>query len=153
MTLTLADIALLTAVEAADSSTVSQCLQQGADINAISQNGWTPLMLAVLHGSAETVKLLLEQGADLNLATQSEENPSRTALAVAVSNGRLDAVQALVAHDVNIHKRDYSGLTPVELAEKLALRPFHQDQMAAIASFLREKMDSNVRRSLEIAAA
>jgi len=153
MTLTLGDTSLLTAVEAADASAVSQCLRQGANPNAASENGWTPLMLAALHSSPVIVKLLLEHGADPNVTTHSQENPSRLALAVAVSNGRFEAVQMLVAHGADTHARDAAGLTAAALAEKLSLRPFHQEEMIAIASFLRENTESGVRRSLETVAA
>jgi len=132
---------------------ILQCLQHGANINAVSENGWTPLMLAVLHGSSAIVKLLLEYGADPNITTHSQENPSRSALVVAVSNGRFELVQVLVAHGADAQTQDAAGLTAVALAEKLALRPFHKDKMVAIASFLRENTGSNIRRVLETAAA
>jgi len=153
MPLTSSDTALLTAVEAADAHSVSQCLKQSANINAASENGWTPLMLAVLHGSSAIVKLLLEHGADPNIITHSQENPSRSALVVAVSNGRFELVQVLVAHGADAQTQDAAGLTAVALAEKLALRPFHKDKMVAIASFLRENTGSNIHRVLETAAA
>ena len=77
---------LMAAVEKADVSAILHCLAGGANVNAGSENGWTPLMLAILRGSPAIVKLLLEYGADPNLTTQSYENPSRSALTVAISN-------------------------------------------------------------------
>lgn len=154
---TSSDVELMIAIEESneksDGGVVLQCLEHGANVNAASKNGWTPLMLAILRGSSAIVKLLLEHGADPNLTTQSEENPSRSALAVAISNGRLESVQALVAHHVNMDRRDYSGLTPVELAEKLLRRPFHQEEISAIASFLKEaKANSPRQNSVPVAA-
>ncbi len=146
-------IAIEKSNEESNGDMVLQCLEHGVNVNAASKNGWTPLMLAVLCGSSAVVKLLLEHGADPNLTTQSEENPSRSALAVAVSNGRFELVQALVAHDVNIDRRDYSGLTPIELAEKLSRRPFHQEEIAAIALFLKEaKANLAQQTSIPVAA-
>ncbi len=142
---------LLAAVESADDDAILQCLKKGTDANAASENGWTPLMLAVLHGSPATVKLLLEYGADPNLTTQSEENPSRSALAVAIRNGRLEVVQALVDYGANIDARGPDGLVPVELAQKLALRPFHQEKIVAIALFLKEAKADSVGRSIALA--
>lgn len=46
-------------------------LSTGADINAQSPNGTTPLMLAVRENQFDAVKLLLEFGADLNIVNQS----------------------------------------------------------------------------------
>lgn len=142
------DKELRAAVEEANGNIILQWIERGADVNAGSENGWTPLMLAVLRGSPTIVKLLLEHGADPNLATQSEENPSRTALAVAISNGRFEVVKALVAYKANIDQRDYSGLMPIELAEKLSLRPFHQQEIVAIASFLKEAKASPAQQTL-----
>lgn len=142
------DEELRAAVEEANGDIILQWLERGADVNAGSENGWTPLMLAVLRGSPAIVKLLLEHGADPNLATRSEENPSRTALAVAISNGRFEAVKALVTYNANIDQRDYNGLMPIELAEKLSLRPFHRQEIVAIASFLKEAKASPARQTL-----
>ena len=141
------DKELRAAVEEANSNIVLQYLERGADVNAGSENGWTPLMLAVLRDFPAIVKLLLEHGADPNLATQSEENPSRTALAVAISNGRFEAVKALVAYNANIDQRDHNGLMPIELAEKLSLRPFHRQEIVAIASFLKEAKAKSARQT------
>lgn len=129
--------------EKADVSAILQCLEHETNVNAASENGWTLLMLAILQGSQATVKLLMEHGADPNLTTQSEENPSRSALSVAIRNGRLEAVQTLVAHGADIDVRGPDGLMPDELAQKLARRSFHQEEITAIALFLKEaKVDS-----------
>ena len=143
---------LLAAVEEADLSVISQCLERGGNVNAASKNGWTPLMVAVLRGSSAIVALLLERGADPNLTTQSQENPFRSPLVVAIRNGRLDAVQALVANNADINGRDTAGLTPTELARKLSLRPLHQDKMIAIALFLQQVAEGSVRRPAELVA-
>lgn len=150
---TSSNMELMIAIEGADSAMVLQCLEHGADVNAVSKNGWTPLMLAILRGPSAIVKLLLEHGADPNLTTQSEENPSRSALTVAISNGRFESVQVLVAHNVNIDRRDYSGLTPIDLAEKLSRRPLHQEEISAIASFLKEAIANSTRQTTTLVAA
>ena len=109
-------------------------------------------MLAAMQSSPEIVKLLLENGADPNLTTRSDENPSRSALAVAVSNGRIESVQTLIVYGADIYTRDAAGLTAAALAEKLALRSFRKDEMGAIALFLRDSAKSSVPRLLEPAA-
>ncbi len=43
---------------------VSLLLEKGADVNAASPNGSTPLMMAAQYGSEDSVKLLLAAGAD-----------------------------------------------------------------------------------------
>lgn len=140
-------------VEETDISVILQYLECMSDLNAFSKNGWTSLMLAALQSSSAIARLLLKHGADPNFTTRSEENPSRPALAVAISNGRIESVQVLVAHGADIHTRDAAGLTAAALAEKLALRPFRQDEMASIASFLRDSVKSSVPRLLEPVSA
>ena len=45
-------------------------LDKGADINAASPNGSTPLMMAARYGSEESVNLLLQRGADATRRNQ-----------------------------------------------------------------------------------
>ena len=46
------------------SEAVRLLLEKGADVNAASPNGSTPLMMAAQYGSEDSVKLLLASGAD-----------------------------------------------------------------------------------------
>ncbi|KAM6456526.1 2-5A-dependent ribonuclease [Liasis olivaceus] len=52
------------AVKAGDIQLVRQLLEEGADINAHVEYGWTPLHSAVQRDSEEIVNFLLENGAD-----------------------------------------------------------------------------------------
>ena len=47
-------------------------LDRGAEVNAASPNGSTPLMMAAQYGPEASVKLLLERGADSKLRNQRE---------------------------------------------------------------------------------
>lgn len=51
-------------------------IASGADVNAVTQKGETPLMLAATNGKADVVELLLQQGAD----KQKKDNSGKTAL-------------------------------------------------------------------------
>lgn len=137
---------LLAAVEENNLDLVSWLLEQGADPNEPSKNGWTPLMLAILHDSVEMTESLLKSGTDPNRTTQSEENPCRSPLAVAISNGRLEAVRLLLAYNADADAPDYNGLTAIDLAQKLTSRPFHRDKLSAILFLLKEHEANNLRR-------
>ena len=52
---------------------------KGADINLQESNGWTPLVVACIHGREAVVRLLLDRGADVTLRTSG----GRTALSIA----------------------------------------------------------------------
>ena len=84
---------------------------------------------------------LLKNGADPNLTTRSADNPSRSPLAVAISNGRLAAVKMLVSYYADTKTPNCQGMTAQELAKKLAKRPFQQEAMAEIVSFLKETQE------------
>ena len=50
-------------------------LDRGADIDAASPNGTTPLMMAAQYGADDSVKLLLQRGADLSKRNQRGLGP------------------------------------------------------------------------------
>ena len=58
---------------------VKRLLNEGADVNARNQDGWTSLMMAALGGHLEVAKLLIDKGADVN----AKNNAQGTALMVA----------------------------------------------------------------------
>ena len=49
---------------------MSLLIERGAEIDAVSPNGTTPLMMAAQYGSEDSVKLLLEHGADAKRRNQ-----------------------------------------------------------------------------------
>ena len=50
-------------------------ISEGADVNARSRSGWTPLMYAASNSNLEIVQLLLEKGADVNARNNNDWTP------------------------------------------------------------------------------
>src|SRR5262249_15915094 len=81
-------------------------LDKGANVNAVSQTGATPLMSV---RNADIVALLVGRGADATIRSKRGE----TALADAASRGDLQGVRLLVAKGADVNAVDYRGYTPL----------------------------------------
>jgi len=49
---------------------VKQYIEEGSDVNAKDENGWSALMWASYNGHLDTAELLLQSGADVNAKKQ-----------------------------------------------------------------------------------
>jgi len=94
-------------------------LQNGADVNARTSKGGTPLLYAVKRGAADVVTLLLSRGADTAV---SDEGWTGTLLHVAVDNNCLEVAELLLraGAPINAKTTDWVGdrgrWTPLRLA-------------------------------------
>jgi len=70
---------------------LKELLAEGADINIISQNGYTPLHRASQNGHTVIVDFLLSNGANATIESKDGETP----LTLAVKNGRNEIVAIL----------------------------------------------------------
>ena len=66
-------------------------IEKGADVNAQSKNGTTPLMVAATHNNPPMIGLLIESGADVTLKNKQ----GKTAAEVAELNKNAEAAQAI----------------------------------------------------------
>jgi uncharacterized protein len=93
---------------------LSRLIEQGADMNARSRNGLTPLMVASLKGKAAVVKLLVEHGVDVN----AQDNNGWTPIAYALDRSTLNAMMARLKYKFRSMSSDqavfmhYSYLAP-----------------------------------------
>ena len=93
-------------------------LEREANINAMTDEGLTTLMMAARDGIDNVVTLLLSCGADLRQVDKSK----RTAAHWAAKEGRFGTVQKLLAHDDTIinHQDDW-GQSLLHIAVKSSL--------------------------------
>ena len=103
------------AVQTGDIATVRRLLlARGADVNAKTREGITPLLIAVLARQPAIVELLLRLKADPNAAT-TEGN---TALMAAAMAGHRAIAQQLLAAHADVNARNRNGATPLFLAAR-----------------------------------
>jgi hypothetical protein len=83
-------------------------LQNGAEVNARSNNGYTPLHSASIFGQVDILHLLVENGANL----EAQANDGRRALHFAAIHGNLPFIQELISrYHVDINARDIDERT------------------------------------------
>ncbi|EPS41964.1 hypothetical protein H072_4032 [Dactylellina haptotyla CBS 200.50] len=99
-------------------------ISHGADVNAVSTELYTPLMLACQSDYSETTKLLIKQGANLEL----ENSVGQTALHLSASNGQNTIAEILLGSweapsgfkvpVADVQKTDNKGRTALYIAIK-----------------------------------
>ena len=91
-----------------DLARVRWLLDRGADVNAaLTNNGFTSLMMACEKGHLEIVRELLQQGADVKAVTAFKQ----TSLMVACMGGHIDIARLLLAHHASKAAVDRHGRT------------------------------------------
>jgi ankyrin repeat protein len=107
---------ILFAAQQGDVDSAKILLDAGADPNDHAADGMTPLILAAYGRHVSLADLLLARHADPN-----DNGPGYTAAHVAVLSGRVDFVQSLVKHGVDINARLIKGTPIRRQAEDLML--------------------------------
>jgi ankyrin repeat protein len=102
--------ALIDAAKNGDIEAVKQHLAAGADVNAKTGDGTTPLHNAAIYGHNEVAELLIANGASVNAIIVSGRNQGKTPLDLAIWRKKTETADLL---------RKHGGRT----AEELALMP------------------------------
>jgi ankyrin repeat protein len=89
-------------------------LKHGADPNALSRSGLTPLIKACREGNLAAVILLCRHGANVNYVTRKFRQ--RNALLTAIETNRCDIIEQLLIHGGFVNKHPDLCNSPLELA-------------------------------------
>lgn len=88
---------------------IADLIKAGADINAATTKGLTPLMRFAWLGQSSAVKLMLEAGAD---ATRRDKD-GWTAFRFGIHGGSPEVVKTLLKHQADVNESDADGNTPL----------------------------------------
>lgn len=152
---------LVEAAALGDVAAIGQALSRGAELQAFSADGWTPLHLAAFLGQAEAVEALLQAGARHDAVSQNStrNHPLHAAIA-----GRTDmgVIAALLAAGADVRFAGGAGYTPLMLAAsrgnqalcdllmaKGASLNAHSDDGKSAAMIARERGHEAVAAALE----
>ena len=86
---------------------VKRLIEEGTDVNAQDNEGWTALMWALEYGHTEVVKLLIEEGADVN----AKDKKGFTALMYSSREGNTEIVKLLIEAGADVNAKDKDGFT------------------------------------------
>lgn len=103
---------LIIAAENGNKKEVYQLIRQGADVNAKTYEGITPLMYAIQNGHNSIAQVLIEKGADVNTVPSN----GIPALVAAVNAGNLQGTFLLLDNGANPHYQNTYKQMPLCLA-------------------------------------
>ena len=93
-------------------SEIDRLIQKGADVNAKTDQGATPLVFAVSNNNEASVKTLLKYDPILEEVTVNNE----TALLIAVKNRNFTITETLLRAGADVNWKDSHGATPLSHA-------------------------------------
>jgi TPR repeat protein len=103
---------MFAAVEKNDPQAIIGAVLAGADVNARSQDGYTPLMYAVAKGNPEVVREIMSGGADINI----QSSTGWTALMFAAKD-KPELLELLLGANPDLGLKNNVGQTAYDIAE------------------------------------
>nr|KAF6493624.1 ankyrin repeat and SOCS box containing 8 [Rousettus aegyptiacus] len=96
----------------------ADCVEYGANPNALDGNRDTPLHWAAFKNNAECVRALLESGASVNALDYNNDTP----LSWAAMKGNLESVSILLDYGAEVRVINLKGQTPISRLVALLVR-------------------------------
>jgi ankyrin repeat protein len=109
------NMALIDAAGRGDLAQVEQLLAQGADVEASTAAGVTPLIAAAYRNHLAVAERLIAAGADVNV----QDNTRQSAYLISTSEGYLDLLKLTLAHGADVHSKDsFNGTGLIRAADR-----------------------------------
>ena len=89
--------------------TAKKLIENGANVNAVDNEGWSALSYAVNNGDIEIAKILLENNAKIN-------GELLLAINSPIAESRIDMMKLLIENKADINYTDENGLSPLSIA-------------------------------------
>ncbi|HOS71341.1 MAG TPA: ankyrin repeat domain-containing protein [Bacteroidales bacterium] len=99
------------------SSEIERLIKAGADVDAKSSQGATPLFFAIINKRAEAVKTLVDYGANVNELSLYNENP----LLLAINVNDLHIAEILIRNGADVNFKNRAGVTPLHVTSVYGL--------------------------------
>jgi hypothetical protein len=128
------------AVENGNREIVELLVDSAADVNARSNNGWTPLFYAVCYGRKDAAELLIARKADANVATADGMTP----IARAAVREDWAMVRLLADGGASVNVREKAGCSPLLLAAA-SNQGRSEEVVAAAKTLLARNADVNAK--------
>jgi ankyrin repeat protein len=100
---------LIFAADAGDTVLVNKLISLGADVDAVTSEGVTPLMYATQNGNLSMMRLLIRCGANPDLKPLN----GLTALITAIRNRQIDLAEFLIRSGAGVDLADNEKMTPL----------------------------------------
>ena len=104
------------ACEKGKARTVEALLKAGADCNEMTENGSTPLLIAIKLGQTEVAEVLLQFQAVVAAMNQhfvKTDDKKRTAFQLAVDRGQMPLIAAMIGKGAEVNSKDAEQKTPL----------------------------------------
>lgn len=96
---------------------VKMLLEHDVDLNAQTEEGFTPLSLALTRGYPKTAEILISAKADTNKSGDFTSSPLYSVFSTSMSRGNVaEMVKSLVENGADLLKKDNNGVTALHLA-------------------------------------
>ena len=113
------EIKFLKSCEEGKYDSVVSLINRKVNINVVSEDGVTGLMLASHHGHSAIVRLLVNSKADVNIA----DKVGYTALIMAVTGGYADIAKILLKASADVNAKDKNGRTALTYIKENYKKP------------------------------